>query len=217
MTGVQTCALPISKWLDDDAPQPLRAWLEPVEIRPVPGQDQGIERAGDGAKAAFGPQHRSGPRPRWAPELPLSSNGGEDLPDEDLWGDPYPKTAEPERIAAALAVIPNSKRLYVLRGEKIEGSQDDPLDWHGWAPPSAWQHGTEQAARKKGFLHSSRGRGSGRNTSPVPKRRKHSLIATPQKGGRHSPNVRPIRSAPQLSSGWPTRPRRAGGRSTTRW
>src|SRR5262245_7813803 len=84
-------------------------------------------------------------------------------------------------------------------------------------PPSAWQHGTEQAARKKGFLlHSSHGRGSGRNTLPVPKRRKHSSIATPQKGGRHSPNVRPIRSALERSSGWPTRPHRAGGRSTTR-
>src|SRR5262249_23042963 len=62
-------------------------------------------------------------------------NDGEDFegpPPESLWGDPYPKTAEPELIAAALAVIPNSKRLYALRGEKIDGSEDDPLDWDGW-------------------------------------------------------------------------------------
>src|SRR5262249_4681368 len=58
--------------------------------------------------------------------------GFEDIPFVDLWGNPYPETAEPERIAAALAVIPNSKRLYVLRGEKINGSEDDDLDWHGW-------------------------------------------------------------------------------------
>jgi hypothetical protein len=31
-----------------------------------------------------------------------------DLPYEDLWGNPYPKTAEPERIAAVLAVIPHN-------------------------------------------------------------------------------------------------------------
>src|SRR5262249_24907448 len=59
-------------------------------------------------------------------------SGFEDIPFVDLWGNPYPEHAEPERIAAALAVIPNSKRLYVLRGEKINGSEDDDLDWHGW-------------------------------------------------------------------------------------
>jgi hypothetical protein len=40
--------------------------------------------------------------------------------------------ADPELIAAALAVIPNSKRLLVLRGEKINGSEDDPLHWKYW-------------------------------------------------------------------------------------
>src|SRR5262249_15441560 len=56
--------------------------------------------------------------------LPLEVLGG-DIPD------PSPH-AEPERIAAALAFIPNSKRLYVLCGEKIDGNEDDDLDWHGW-------------------------------------------------------------------------------------
>src|SRR5262249_55189628 len=57
----------------------------------------------------------------------------EDLPVEDFGGSRYPKTAEPKLLAAALTVIPNSKRLYVLRGQQIVGSEDDPLDWNGSA------------------------------------------------------------------------------------
>src|SRR5262249_50448247 len=56
-----------------------------------------------------------------------------DLPIEDLnngiGSSPH---AEPELIAAALKVIPNTKRLRVLLGHKIEGSEDDELDWHDW-------------------------------------------------------------------------------------
>src|SRR5262249_52954187 len=55
-----------------------------------------------------------------------------DLPVEYLGGEPYPKTADPKKIAAALADIPNTMRVRVLRGEQISGSEDDPLDWHGW-------------------------------------------------------------------------------------
>src|SRR5262249_38495066 len=55
-----------------------------------------------------------------------------DLPVEYLGGEPYPKTALPKKVAAALAVIPNSKRLYILRGQQIVGSENDPLDWEGW-------------------------------------------------------------------------------------
>jgi hypothetical protein len=71
-----------------------------------------------------------------------SSNGGEEfkvasdfagMPVEDLSeGIGGPPTAEPARIAAALVVIPNSKRLLVLRGIKIDGSEDDPLHWKYW-------------------------------------------------------------------------------------
>jgi AAA domain-containing protein/primase-like protein len=71
-----------------------------------------------------------GPAP--PPETLEFAPGFADIPYEDLWGNPYPKTADPERIAAALAVIPNTQRLYTLRGNKINGSEDDPLDWHGW-------------------------------------------------------------------------------------
>jgi hypothetical protein len=60
------------------------------------------------------------------------AEGFEEIPFERLGGNRYPETAEPDRIAVALAVIPNSKRLLVLRGQKTDGSENDPLDWHTW-------------------------------------------------------------------------------------
>src|SRR5262249_41479449 len=76
--------------------------------------------------------------------------GFEDVPLEDLRGEPYPKTADPKLIAAALAVVPNSMRVRVLRGQQITGSEDDPLDWEGWnyICMAAW-NGT--SGSKEGF------------------------------------------------------------------
>jgi hypothetical protein len=89
-----------------------------------------LEAAAPQSREEFGFTQKSSSKA--APEFEVPP-GLEDIPFEHLGGDSYPKTANPGRIAAALAVIPNSKRLYVLRGVKIEGSEDDDLDWHGWA------------------------------------------------------------------------------------
>src|SRR5262245_7813806 len=66
-------------------------------------------------------------------------------------GRALPQNSAPQKITAALAVLPNTQRLQVLRGLEINGSEDDPLDWHGWATIGlATWNGT--SGSKEGFF-----------------------------------------------------------------
>jgi Protein of unknown function (DUF3987)/Primase C terminal 2 (PriCT-2) len=89
----------------------------------------------DAALAILQKAAGDGPRPESGDGFNVASKLSYLDPDEGYLGEGIAGAsaqAEPERIAAALTVIPNSKRLMVLRGLKIDGSEDDNLDWHYW-------------------------------------------------------------------------------------